>query len=208
MLDKIFSSATADQIKVLEKISLLEEKKKGDIIFLEGDKPDFVYYLINGVVKIYKTTANNGKEVTLNYILPKAFIGEFAVFKRIDFPFSAEMETDGEIIKFRSDEFLNLVRKSSDLSFEIIQYMADKIKKNYEYCENLVEKNVRKKIAKFLKEHEDLFFKLNKNKIASILNVTPETFSRTLKEMKKEGLIIERTVVKINREKLEDILIE
>ena len=118
------------------------------------------------------------------------------------------METDGEILKFRSDEFLNLIKKSSDLSFEVIQYMADKIKKNYEYCENLVEKNVRKKIARFLKEHEDLFFKLNKNKIASILNVTPETFSRTLKEMKKEGLIIERTVVKINREKLEEILVE
>ena len=208
MLNKIFKSATVTELKVLEKISQLEERKKGDILFLEGDPPNFVYYLINGVVKIYKTTANNGKEVTLNYILPKAFIGEFAVFKRIEFPFSAEMETDGEILKFRSDEFLNLVRKSSDLSFEVIQYMADKIKKNYEYCENLVEKNVRKKIARFLKEHEDLFFKLNKNKIASILNVTPETFSRTLKEMKREGLIIERTVVKINREKLEDILIE
>jgi len=208
MLNKIFKSAKAEELKIFEKISQLEEKKKGDILFLEGDSPDFVYFLINGVVKIYKTTANNGKEVTLNYILPKAFVGEFAVFKRIDFPFSAEMETDGEILKFRSDEFLNLIRKSSDLSFEMIHYMADKIQKNYEYCENLVEKNVRKKIARFLKEHEDLFFKLNKNKIASILNVTPETFSRTLKEMKREGLIIERTVVKINREKLEDILIE
>ncbi|NPA13113.1 MAG: winged helix-turn-helix domain-containing protein, partial [Aquificae bacterium] len=54
----------------------------------------------------------------------------------------------------------------------------------------------------------DLFFKLNKNKIASILNITPETFSRTLKEMKKEGLIIERTVIKINREKINEILSE
>jgi len=108
MLNKIFKSAKAEELKIFEKISQLEEKKKGDILFLEGDSPDFVYFLINGVVKIYKTTANNGKEVTLNYILPKAFVGEFAVFKRIDFPFSAEMETDGEILKFRSDEFLVL----------------------------------------------------------------------------------------------------
>ena len=86
--------------------------------------------------------------------------------------------------------------------------VADKVQKNYEYCENLMEKNVKKKIAKFLKEHEDLFFKLNKNKIASILNITPETFSRTLKELKKEGLIIERTVVKINKQKIEEILCE
>jgi len=208
MIEKIFRSATPEDISYLEKISIHEGYKKGAILFFEGSEPEYLYYLKNGVVKVYKTTLNQGKDITLNYILPRSFVGEFAVIKDREYPFSAEMETDGEVIKFRAKEFMALIRRRINLSNEFIEYMADKIQKNYEYCENLMEKNVRKKIAKFLKEHEDLFFKLNKNKIASILNITPETFSRTLKEMKKEGLIIERTVVKINREKLEEILIE
>ncbi|SNZ08624.1 CRP/FNR family transcriptional regulator, anaerobic regulatory protein [Persephonella hydrogeniphila] len=207
-IKKIFPSADAEEIKFLEEISYTEEKKKGDVLFFEGDEPEYVYYLINGIVKLFKTTLNNGKEITINYILPKAFVGEFASLKNIRYPFSAEMETDGEVLKFRANEFISFIRSNANLSYEMLIYMADKIQKNYEYCENLVEKNVRKKIAKFLKEHEDLFFKLNKNKIASILNITPETFSRTLKEMKREGLIIERTVVKINKEKIEEILVE
>jgi CRP/FNR family transcriptional regulator len=208
LIKKIFPSAGAGEIKFLESISHIEEKKKGDVLFFEGDEPEYIHYLINGVVKLFKTTLNNGKEITINYILPKAFVGEFASLKDIKYPFSAEMETDGEVLKFRAHEFINLIRSSQKLSYEMLLYTADKIQKNYEYCENLVEKNVRKKIAKFLKEHEDLFFRLNKNKIASILNITPETFSRTLKEMKREGLIIERTVVKINKEKIEEILVE
>ena len=65
---------------------------------------------------------------------------------------------------------------------------------------------MKKKILKFLRDHEDLFFTLNKNKIASILNVSPETLSRTLKELKEEGLIIERTVIKVNKQKIQEVL--
>ncbi|WP_457639370.1 Crp/Fnr family transcriptional regulator [Persephonella sp.] len=208
MIEKIFLSALPEEVEYLEKISVQEPKRKGDILFFEGSEPEYLYYLKSGVVKIYKTTLHQGKDITLNYILPKSFVGEFAVIKSTNYPFSAEMESDGEVIKFRAKEFMEYLKRRINLCSEFLEYMADKIQKNYEYCENLMEKNVRKKIAKFLKEHEDLFFKLNKNKIASILNITPETFSRTLKEMKKEGLIIERTVVKINREKIEEILVE
>ncbi|NPA12697.1 MAG: Crp/Fnr family transcriptional regulator, partial [Aquificae bacterium] len=176
MIEKIFPSATREEIKSLEKISSLHNQKKGDILFLEGEEPKFIFFLKNGVVKIYKTSPAHGKEITLNYILPNSFIGEFAIVNNREYPFSAEMETDGEIIRFYAKQFIQFVQSSINLCCDLTRYMADKILKNYEYCENLMEKNVRKKIAKFLKEHEDLFFKLNKNKIASILNITPETF--------------------------------
>ncbi|MBK3332278.1 Crp/Fnr family transcriptional regulator [Persephonella atlantica] len=202
----IFPDLTEEELLYLQKSSVQKKFKKGEIIFFEGDSSDYLFFLRSGIAKIYKTTLNNGKDITLNYILPKSFIGEFAVIKKIEFPFSAEMETDGEIIKFPSEDVRLLITKSLSFCQSLLYMVADKVQKNYEYCENLMEKNVKKKIAKFLKEHEDLFFKLNKNKIASILNITPETFSRTLKELKKEGLIIERTVVKINKQKIEEIL--
>ncbi len=206
MLEDIFPDLSKRELQILQKKSSWEIKQKGDIIFLEGEPSEYLFFLKSGIVKVYKTTLNSGKDITLNYILPKSFIGEFAVIKDIEHPFSAEMETDGEVIKFCSKEVRLLISQSLSFCQRLLYMVADKVQKNYEYCENLMEKNVKKKIAKFLREHEDLFFKLNKNKIASILNITPETFSRTLKELKKEGLIIERTVVKINKQKIEEIL--
>ena len=202
----IFSSLKGQASENLQKISHLRKFKKGDIIFYEGDIPEFIYYVVNGVVKVFKTNFNNGKDMTLNYILPGSFVGEFAAIKDIPFPISAEMETDGEILLIEKKPFFNMLKENFELEWEFMKYLACKIQKNYEYCENLVEKNVKKKILKFLRDHEDLFFTLNKNKIASILNVSPETLSRTLKELKEEGLIIERTVIKVNKQKIQEIL--
>ena len=45
------------------------------------------------------------------------------------------------------------------------------------------------KIAKFLVENGELFSSLKNTKVASLLNLTPETLSRTLTKFKKQGFI-------------------
>jgi len=44
-------------------------------------------------------------------------------------------------------------------------------------------------IAQSIYEISDLFNKFKKYKIAAILNMTPETFSRNLKALKKDGIV-------------------
>ncbi len=202
---KFFKSLNNKEISYLKSISKIIERKEGDIIFWEGDTPKNTFFLIEGVVKIYKTS-NNGNDITLNYILPPSFIGEFAVIKKISYPISAEMESNGKLIVFETKNLTKFLDKNRNFMREMIMYLANKIEKNYSYCEDLMEKNAKKKVAKFIKEHEDLFFSLKHTKIASILNITPETLSRTLRELKNDGLIEERKIVKINKSKLESLL--
>jgi CRP-like cAMP-binding protein len=45
------------------------------------------------------------------------------------------------------------------------------------------------KVAKFILENSDLFDTLKNTQIASLLNLTPETLSRTLSKFKASGLI-------------------
>ncbi|NPA13480.1 MAG: winged helix-turn-helix domain-containing protein, partial [Aquificae bacterium] len=59
------------------------------------------------------------------------------------------------------------------------------------------------RVAKFLDEHEDLFRELKHNKIASLLNITPETFSRILKKFKEQKIIEKKGKdLIINKDKL------
>ena len=65
------------------------------------------------------------------------------------------------------------------------------------------------KVAKFILENEDLFKKLKNTQVASILNLTPETLSRTLSKFKSSGIIDldEKHHIRVlNPQKLEEVL--
>ncbi|HJE03013.1 MAG TPA: helix-turn-helix domain-containing protein, partial [Aliarcobacter thereius] len=49
--------------------------------------------------------------------------------------------------------------------------------------------NSMEKIAKFLLENEEHLLNLKQVKIAKLLNITPETLSRQLAKLKKDGVI-------------------
>ena len=55
---------------------------------------------------------------------------------------------------------------------------------NYNISSNSIEK-----IIKFLIDNESILINLKQVKIAQILNITPETFSRKLAKLKKEEVI-------------------
>ena len=70
---------------------------------------------------------------------------------------------------------------------------------NYNISSNSIEK-----IIKFLIDNESILINLKQVKIAQILNITPETFSRKLAKLKKDKIIQnENGYIKIlNHEKL------
>ena len=65
------------------------------------------------------------------------------------------------------------------------------------------------KVAKFLLENEELFKTLKNTQIASILNLTPETLSRTLSKFKALAFIEvgdENHIRIVNRDRLQEML--
>ena len=74
---------------------------------------------------------------------------------------------------------------------------------NYNISSNSIEK-----IAKFLYDNESILINLKQVKIAQILNITPETFSRKLAKLKNDKIIQnEKGYIKIlDHEKLKDYI--
>jgi CRP/FNR family transcriptional regulator len=101
------------------------------------------------------------------------------------------------------DEFI----RNPKISFEIVKSLSQKIK----FLENIITTHMTldstSRIAKFLYENETVYRETKQNKIAMILNITPETLSRALKKFKTLGLVSDesRNFTILNRDGLRAI---
>jgi len=184
----LFHSLSNEYLKEIKKISFSQEYKAGNVIFYEGDKPEFLHILIEGVVKLYKTDPK-GHQIYIHQFAPVSLIGELANFENIPFPATSEAVVKCEILKIDYKKLNKNFFKNPDISFEIIKSLAQKTKilSNVIHQEMIL--STEAKIAKLIVEHHDLFNTLKNSQIAALINITPETLSRILTRFKKQNLI-------------------
>ena len=93
--------------------------------------------------------------------------------------------TDIEYIKIDFEKLKNVMYSNPDLSLKIQASLIKKIK-NLEHVisSNLV-LDAKTRVAKYIFENQQDFFRQKNIEISEVLNITPETLSRILKEFKK-----------------------
>jgi len=189
-LRKIFLFENLDDatLKKIEDICVVSKLYRDNILFYEGDNPDYIHIVIKGIIKLYKITAND-KELILKYFQEKEMIAEVACFEGIPFPATAEAFTDCEILKIDFKKFKNIMIENPEISFKVQTSLIKKIKN----LENLISMHLvldtRQKVAKYIYTNSDSFFDTKNMHIAQVLNITPETLSRVLKVFKDKGII-------------------
>lgn len=184
----LFSHLDKDELDRLKEISTIKKYNLKEILFFEGEEPKYLNILLDGVVRIYKTN-HKGNQIFLHQFLPVSLIAELANFENIPYPASAEFVSKGEVLRINYQKLEEDFFKNPDLSLKIIKSLASKLKIMSEVITNEVILTSEAKVAKFLVENAELFTALKNTKVASILNITPETLSRTLTKFKKRGLI-------------------
>lgn len=181
----LFSSLSKEQLKKLHQISTIKQFKEGNILFYEGEEPGYLYFLLEGLVKLYRYDAKNTITI-LDYYYTQALIGEAASLQRTPYQTTAECDTDSTVLMVEYEEFAKHFLCDPDVAIQLIMQLVKKVKA---LMNNRVPQTSMQKIAQLIHENSELFTKIKKYKIASILNMAPETFSRNLKKLKKEGII-------------------
>ncbi len=184
----LFSKLSDKNVKRLEAISYFKKYNTDEILFYEGEKPGILHVLIDGVLKLYKTNAK-GQEIYIHQFVPPALVGELANFENMKFPATAKFVIKGEVLKIDFTKLEKDFFKNPEICMEIIKSLTKKVKilSNVIHQEMILTSEA--KIAKFIVEHPNLFKTVKNIQIAAILNVSPETLSRTLTKLKKEKYI-------------------
>jgi CRP/FNR family transcriptional regulator len=184
----LFENLKGAQLKRLQEISRIRKHKRGEIIFFEGDRPRELNILTDGAVKVYKSDPK-GKEVVINYFYPVTLVAELANLERIPYPASAVFETDGAVISVDYHLFEEEFLKNPDISFLIIKSLTRKLRNLDTVISQNLTMDATSRVAKLIDDNGNLFAHLKQNKIAAILNITPETMSRVMKKLKESGII-------------------
>jgi len=199
-LDKRFYKRLHDSIYI-------RHFSKNSIVFYEGDCSDYLHILLEGQVRLYKTSPKNST-IQIHRLVAPAVIGEYACLDQVPFPASCEFISEKGIIGLLHFDEVMKYMKEPDFSLALLKSMTNKVM----LLSSLVHKETilssEAKVADLILNDTETFTYIKNNEIASILNITPETLSRILSRLKKEGIIsFDKHVLKIiNIEALHIIL--
>ncbi len=184
----LFSFLDEKDIKRLKEISILKSFGKEEILFYRGDKAKYLHFLVSGIAKLY-THDHKGNEIIIHNLASPSLVAEIANYNESIFPANCSFETNAQVLLIDYEKFKNEFLLKPEIAMFFIKSLSQKIKA----LENLINYNITTnsegKIAKFLLENEDLLKDLKQVKIAHILNISPETFSRKMAIFKKEGIL-------------------
>lgn len=207
MLKKLdmFSRLSENELQKISDITTLKRLNESNILFYEGDVSDAFYILLEGKLKLYKMGIKS-QELVLHYFVEPTMVAEMATFENINFPATAvAMENETVVAIIDKDKFLELLKKENDLSFHFMKSLTKKIR----HLEVMINRNLifdaTTKVCSLLKENPNIFSTNKKNQVANILNMAPETLSRTVTKLKKLEILDKDNHIK-KMEKLEMLL--
>ncbi len=197
-----FEQFSAASIRALAQICLPKRVQKRQVLFLEGDKGYSLYILASGAVQLYKARPD-GREVVIKLVKPGEIFGEAILFEEDCYPVTAVAVRDSTVYllpkvqihclleqeRFRNEFIGNLIRK--------LRYLTEQLASRSNA-------DVEERLWLFIEQQygriERVVSPLPKKAVAAAIGTTPETLSRLLLRLKKQGkLRWERRLLEIDK---------
>ncbi|WP_345984814.1 Crp/Fnr family transcriptional regulator [Sulfurimonas sp. HSL-1656] len=185
----LFEDLNEETFSKLTEIARQRRFQKGEILFFEGDAPNDLVVLTKGVLKLFKTSSSD-KEVILHHFTPVSLVAEVAVLHRIPYPATAVFEADSEVLLINYDAFESMFLSNPELARILLLSLSKKIRMLESVIERGLVMDASERVINFIRKSPELLKTMRHYEIANILNLTPETFSRTLKKLQHEGKVI------------------
>ncbi|MCX8011702.1 MAG: Crp/Fnr family transcriptional regulator [Desulfobacterota bacterium] len=191
----LFKGLALEYLQSISRIIVEQEINRGKQIFAEGDEGKGFYVVISGRVKIFKLSPE-GKEQTLHIFGPGEPFGEVPVFAGTPYPANAEALEKTKVFYFPRQAFVDLIQQNPTLALNMLGILSKRLHRFTALVEDLSLKEVPGRLAAYLlylsskqKDNNDLTLEITKTQLASLLGTIPETLSRILARMSREGII-------------------
>lgn len=169
--------------------------KKGEAIFCQGNKSNFLFLVKKGIAKEFKIN-DLGKTLITNFYTKNSFFGYTSIIKDQPHFQNAEALTNVELYKIQKREILVLLNKNPKLINSVLAVISNELVASKNLLLTFAYGSVRQKVAKMLLkllQSKDLVMDnkiaISRVDLASFSGVAKETLIRTLHDFKEEKLL-------------------
>ncbi|HEX2534542.1 MAG TPA: response regulator [Chitinophagaceae bacterium] len=184
---------------------------KKQILYQEGKRPRFLYFLVKGKVKCFRTH-EDGKEYITNLYSNGDFIGYTALIEEHHYEDSAVILEESDIMQIPKDDFRQMIHSDINIAAKFIHIMTQNVQEKEERLLNLAYSSLRKRVARALVDISSKFnitdtsrpIEISREEIAQYIGTATESLIRTISDFKAEGLIDVKSgkIIPVNLEKL------
>lgn len=208
----LFSMLSHDEQHELISKSKHLDFKKGDIIFRESDSADKIIIVRFGRIKLNHFSAE-GKELVTDILVESDIFGEQNIFSGGSYNVNAVALENTGVCMISQSDIQKMVLERPEAGVKLLNVIGSKLSSANEIIELLSINDAKSRLAGFLLYRSNRVKKdiieLSRDDIAAYINLTRETISRKLSELKDEGIIElngQRKINIIDKESLREIL--
>ncbi len=201
-----FNKLSDEEVEIIASISNVSKYANKSILYYESDINKNLLFLVEGLIKIYKVDKFDN-EIFLYHIYKNSMISELTSLNKSDiYCFSnAEFTENSIILSVNFAKFQELFLSKNILTMELLEILLKKTHQLQCIVNRELVFDATAKVAFMLTQDLEMFNKLKRQEVSFMLHIQPETLSRVLKKLLRNGTInIENGEVTITNE--EDLI--
>lgn len=187
-----FAGIEHAEIEGISKLFVERKYERGEIITFEGERNESLYFLVEGVVKSFKTSSE-GKEQILNIVRPGESFNDVPAFDGENSPCSTEAMGAVTVYEIGKSDLDILLRRHPRIALNVIAVLAHRVRHLVSLVEDLSFRNVISRVARILLENvgdgAGMGKKLTQQEMAAMAGTAREVVGRSLKSLEEDGII-------------------
>jgi CRP-like cAMP-binding protein len=187
-----FSGLSLSELEPIKGLIFERTVERGEMIVFEGESAEALYFVVSGVIKVFKTSVE-GKEQILNIVRPGEAFNDVSIFDGSPNPAAAQAMGPAVLYGITRADLEVVLQDYPQVARNVIKVLAGRVRHLVSLVEDLSFRHVLARIAKILIEQAGNGAapgpRLTQQEMAAMAGTAREVVGRSLKSLEEVGAI-------------------
>jgi CRP/FNR family transcriptional regulator len=188
----VLEGADSDLAREFQGVAVFRRIRVGADVFVEGDRTEWIAFLLSGVVRVYKV-GETGREITLYRFGhgESCILTANAILSQQSFPAIATVEEEAEAVMIPADSFRDWVRRYDLWREFVFDLFSKRLSTVMMIVDEVAFQRMDRRVASLLLERAEAQnpIQITHREIAADVGSSREVISRLLEDFAAEGIV-------------------